>query len=279
MPSKFSSVCYFCKNASKSAVNWSLWVAKTPCGAPSYSIQFGVGNAGSGGAARRVNGNRIVGGSMDDKRRDRKRGEIGTKVGRGERFGAGQSCLQAGLHRDISRGFQNFVADRVLDNPHPVEVFEEGREEMRPIRLHARRHFGEHWGGNAVWITVSLEHVRDDGGDERGLRHVFSAVARKVTGNFAAAHRKTDDGGIGRARRFDHRRQIVGKRIVVVAIPRLIGATEAASVVRNRAKAPLRPAVPLHRPNCRRKGASRESKSRGDLCPNPSRTLWCCRVS
>jgi hypothetical protein len=74
-------------------------------------------------------------------------------------------------------------------------------------------------------------------GDQHGLADALAAVARHVTRDLAAAHREADDRHIVRRGVFDDVGEIIGEAIVVVAVPRLRRAPEAAPVVGNRAHA------------------------------------------
>lgn len=73
--------------------------------------QLGVWNTACRRTTGRVNRDRFVGGSMDDKRWDGERGQVRTKVGCSEGFCTGKRRLQARLHSNIERIFHQLVAD------------------------------------------------------------------------------------------------------------------------------------------------------------------------
>jgi hypothetical protein len=63
------------------------------------------------------------------------------------------------------------------------------------------------------------------------------AVARQVAGHFAAAHREAEQGDIAGAGLFQHGREVVRQRVVVVAVPGLLRSAEPAAVVGDGAQA------------------------------------------
>src|SRR5262249_50513958 len=69
------------------------------------------------------------------------------------------------------------------------------------------------------------------------LRHAPCAVATDVPDDLAATGRMADVDGVRQVERLDQRREVVGIRIEVVAVPRLARPTVATAIVRDAAKA------------------------------------------
>src|SRR5262249_40429552 len=71
------------------------------------------------------------------------------------------------------------------------------------------------------------------GADQHRLGDATGAVARDVADDLAATRRVPDVDGVLQVERFDERREVVGVRIEVVAVPGLARATVAAAVGRD----------------------------------------------
>jgi hypothetical protein len=91
-----------------------------------------------------------------------------------------------------------------------------------------------------VGIVGGLQQVARRGADEAGLDHAGACVARKISDDFAAAHRIADECSIAQLQLADHRRKIVGERIEVVTGSRFVGASEPSAVVSHDAVARFR---------------------------------------
>ena len=84
---------------------------------------------------------------------------------------------------------------------------------------------------HAVRVVVGLEQIRHDGACEHGLADAVLALLGEEARDLAAAHREADqrnfllDSGV-----VEHRRDIIGIGIVIVSVPGLVRAAEAAAV-------------------------------------------------
>src|SRR5690606_13420604 len=82
-----------------------------------------------------------------------------------------------------------------------------------------------------VGVVAGAQHEGRDRADQHRLLHPRGAVAADVASHFAAAGGEADHGDIAQVERGDHRRQVVGVVVHVVAVPGLAGAAMATAVV------------------------------------------------
>ena len=199
--------------------------------------QLAVGNAGRSGARRGVDRHGLIVGAVDDQRRDGEGLEVGTQVGGGKRAGAGERGFEAGVHRQVARPLDHFVADRLRARTDAVKVLEEAGPELRAVGLDGGAGLIEHRLIRALGVVGRFQHVRHDRCDEDRLLHIRSAVARQVAGHLAAAHRETQQGRVAGAGLFEDGREVIGQGVVVVAVPGLLRSAEPAAIVGNGAQA------------------------------------------
>src|SRR5690606_17504772 len=89
----------------------------------------------------------------------------------------------------------------------------------------------EHLDRQAAGVVAGPEHQRRDRGHQHRLLHPRGAVAADVADHFAAAGGEADHGDVAQVQGVDHRGQVVGVVVHVVAVPRLARAAVAAAVV------------------------------------------------
>ena len=112
-----------------------------------------------------------------------------------------------------------------------TNLLEKAFEEMRPVLPDTVRHPVEGRSRDAIGIVVGLGHEWHDRADQHRMADALLALLGQKARDFSASHRETDqtdrlrDAGI-----FEHCREIVRERIIVIAVPRLIGSAEAATV-------------------------------------------------
>ncbi|MNJ51502.1 hypothetical protein D3C77_468100 [compost metagenome] len=80
-------------------------------------------------------------------------------------------------------------------------------------------------------VIRRLQHHWRHGADQHGLLHPPGAVAADVARHLAATGGKAHQGDILQVQRFDHRSQVVGVVVHVVAFPRLAGTPVTAAVM------------------------------------------------
>ena len=83
----------------------------------------------------------------------------------------------------------------------------------------------------AAGVSGRFQHQRRHRADQHGLGHTLGAVAADIAGDFATARGVADVDRALQVQLFDERRQIVGVRVHVVAVPGLARAAVAAAVV------------------------------------------------
>ena len=194
--------------------------------------QLRIGDALGRGAAGRIDRHRLVAGAVNHQRRHPERRQIGAEIRRREGLRTGQRRPVASLHREAPRPVEGRIAHRTGDIADAEKALEEIAHEGRTVLLHALGHFVEGRLRHAVGIVIGLQHIGHDRGDQARADHAFAIVSRHVSRHFAAAHRKADDRhvpvGAGLAQ---HVAQIVGKRVVIVAAPRLPRSSETAPII------------------------------------------------
>ncbi|MNS96768.1 hypothetical protein D3C72_1310830 [compost metagenome] len=85
-------------------------------------------------------------------------------------------------------------------------------------------------------IGRRLDHQRRHGRDQYDLGHAPRAVAAEIARHFAAAGGEAHQDGVPQVEGFDHRGEIVGIVIHVIALPRLAGAAMATAIMRHGAE-------------------------------------------
>ena len=108
------------------------------------------------------------------------------------------------------------------------------------VALHALLDAVEHRAVDADRIVLGLQQIVGGRADEAGLRDVAPVVPREIAHDLAAAHRVADERRVAHTGLRDHRGEIVGEGIEVVAGCRLRRAAEAAAIVGDHAIAGLR---------------------------------------
>jgi hypothetical protein len=99
------------------------------------------------------------------------------------------------------------------------------------------------------------------------MPHPPRAVAGEVARDLAAAHREADDGGVGEVELGHYVSQVVREPVVVVALPRLVGAAEAPAVISDGAVAVLGERQRQLVPGVRRKRPAVDQHHRGAAAP------------
>jgi hypothetical protein len=89
----------------------------------------------------------------------------------------------------------------------------------------------EHVERRSVRIVRGLEHQRRDCADEDDLADTCGAMASDVAHDFATAGGVSDEDHVAQVDCFDHRGQVVGVVIHVVAVPRLTRAAVTPPIV------------------------------------------------
>src|SRR5690606_10886308 len=89
----------------------------------------------------------------------------------------------------------------------------------------------EQFDRGAVGGVVGAQHERGDRADQHRPAHPPAAVAADVAGDFAAAGGEAHQGDVAQVQRGDHRGQVVGVVVHVVAVPGLARTAVAAPVV------------------------------------------------
>ena len=140
--------------------------------------------------------------------------------------------MQPGLHGHIPRQIEHLVTDRMGHQADAEERLQKAAHEFGPVVEHVLRHLVKRRLRNAVGIIVGLQQERHDRGDQRRAHHAFAAVSRHITRDFAAAHREADERDIvGSPGRLHHIGKVIGKRVVIIALPRLVRPAKSAPVI------------------------------------------------
>ncbi len=80
-------------------------------------------------------------------------------------------------------------------------------------------------------VLLRLHHHRGHSSGEHDAVQSLLAVPRDVSGDFASAHGKSDEGDVLEVQLVEEPGKVIGERVVVVPSNRLIAAAEAAAVV------------------------------------------------
>ena len=92
-------------------------------------------------------------------------------------------------------------------------------KELRAVGMEALTDAIEHLHRHTTGVRAGLQHQRRDRSDEHRLRHPLCSVAANVAGDFAAAHRVTDEDRVFQIKLVDQLREVIGECIIFVAIP------------------------------------------------------------
>ncbi len=194
--------------------------------------------------------------AVDHQQRHVDGAQVPGEIGLGKRLDAVVGVLVAGQHalhpERVDHSLRGLGAGA-------VEAEERAAGEIA-VQLRA---VGDRRGANAIEdvdgqpsrVGCRLEHEGRDGGDQRRPGEAATAVPADVACDFAAAGREPDQRGRLQIQRVEKRRQIVGIRVHLVAVPRLVGTAVPAAIVRDDAVAMRRqeehlrfPAVGVERP-------------------------------
>ncbi|MNV61325.1 hypothetical protein D3C71_1538280 [compost metagenome] len=163
--------------------------------------------------------------------------EVVAEIGRTESLHAAQRRSLVGLLAQLDRGLAFFLADLELAVG-AEEILGEAIEEGVAILLQAFAHFiGLFLRQRALGVVAGLEHVRRH---RRGEHHAVQArfaMLGDIARHFTTAHGEADQGGVLQVQILDHTGQIIGERVVLVAIGRLVRASEATAIVGHHAVA------------------------------------------
>ena len=149
-----------------------------------------------------------------------------------------RKCLDAEVRRREARhhalqpkrlahAFRDLGARTVV----AVERHRQILEELRAVGLHAGANLVEGLDRRTARVGWSLQHQWRDGADQHGFGNALRAEATDIASDFTAAGRMAHMNGVFQVQCIDERREIIGVRVQVIAVPGLARTAMAAAIM------------------------------------------------
>ncbi len=166
---------------------------------------------------------------MDHQGRHVDLGHVRTEVGFREGGDAVDRALERSQQGDVEGLGENAFGD-LLALVGAIEHRGEVSQELGTVLQQTAADTVENALVDALGEVRLLPEQRGDGAEQRQLADPCRTVARQVAGDIATAHGEAHQGDVAQIQVLDQLLDVVGEGVVVIAIPRLAGAPEAAPV-------------------------------------------------